>query len=218
MLPDADTEKRPFNFEEFLYHYRFVVFFLLLGVLLVLLGVFLSKNKTNPSGGKVEVLQGTTEAQKIGPEIVVEIVGAVQKSGVYQLQNGSRIEDLIIAAGGFSGSADRVWIDKFINRAAKLSDGQKVYIPKVGEQLSGESAKNDGVYQNTSSVLGAEKTGLININTASLKELDTLPGIGPVYGQNIIEHRPYSNVEELLSKGVLKSSVYQKIKDSISAN
>jgi len=208
MLPDADTEKRPFNFEEFLYHYRFVVFFLLLGVLLVLLGVFLSKTKTNPSGGKVEVLRGTTEAQKIDPEIVVEIVGAVQKSGVYQLPNGSRIEDLIIAAGGFSVSADRVWIDKFINRAAKLSDGQKVYIPKVGESFDSAqdkqsyvvSAKNDGVYQTTSSILGTEKSGLININTASLEELDTLPGIGPVYGQNIIEHRPYSNLEELLSK------------------
>ena len=57
---------------------------------------------------------------------------------------------------------------------------------------------------------------MVNINTATLKELDTLPGIGPVYGQNIIEHRPYSTVEELLSKAVLKKNVYEKIKDKVS--
>ena len=56
---------------------------------------------------------------------------------------------------------------------------------------------------------------LININTASLQELDTLPGIGPVYGQSIVEHRPYSNIEELMSKGALKKNVYEKVKDLV---
>ncbi|MHA2055880.1 MAG: ComEA family DNA-binding protein [Candidatus Hodarchaeales archaeon] len=53
------------------------------------------------------------------------------------------------------------------------------------------------------------------MNTATLKELDSLPGIGPVYGQSIIEHRPYSTVEELLSKDALKKSTYEKVKDLV---
>ncbi len=218
MLPDDATEKRPFNFEEFLYRYRFIIFLLLLGVLLVALGAFLGKSKVDLSGAKVEVLEGTTEAQKVSGEIITEIAGAVQNPGVYKLLIGSRIEDLLVAAGGVSGTADRVWMEKTLNRAAKLSDGQKLYIPAVGEQINTSSAKNNEGYQTTSAVLGAEKSGFININTASLKELDTLPGIGQVYGQNIIDHRPYSNIDELTSRAVLKPSVYQKIKDLISVN
>ena len=57
---------------------------------------------------------------------------------------------------------------------------------------------------------------LININTSDLKSLDSLSGIGPVYAQNIIEHRPYSNTSELVSKGVIPNNTYLKIKDKIS--
>jgi len=56
----------------------------------------------------------------------------------------------------------------------------------------------------------------MNINTVSLQTLDSLPGIGPVYAQNIIEHRPYSDVQELVSKGAIKQSLYDKIKNLIS--
>jgi len=109
-------------------------------------------------------------------------------------------------------------LDKVVNRAAKLADGQKIFIPKAGEsdwQTAGESAKNlegSKVYQN---VQGSNTSKLVNINTASLQELDSLPGIGPVYGQSIIDHRPYSKVEELVTKGAVKQSVYEKIKDLV---
>ncbi|OGM37953.1 hypothetical protein A3F01_03035 [Candidatus Woesebacteria bacterium RIFCSPHIGHO2_12_FULL_38_11] len=109
-------------------------------------------------------------------------------------------------------------MNKMVNRAAKLIDGQKIFIPKIGEssqQTLGSTAKNDGdskVYQGSPPDGGAE---LVNINTASLNELDELPGIGPVYGQSIIDHRPYSDIRELLSKGALKDNVYEKIKDLV---
>ena len=64
--------------------------------------------------------------------------------------------------------------------------------------------------------MGASGAGLVNINTSSLGELDKLPGIGQVYGQKIIEQRPYSNIEEILTKEVLPKNVFEKIKDKIS--
>ena len=66
------------------------------------------------------------------------------------------------------------------------------------------------------SILGAAYEGRVNINTSSLSELDKLPGIGPVFGQRIIEGRSYSTTYDLVKKGVLKESTYQKIKDLIS--
>ena len=107
-------------------------------------------------------------------------------------------------------------MEKFLNRASKLVDGQKVYIPRTGEQSDVLSAKDDGGYQSESLSQEGQKGEFININTADLKTLDSLPGIGPVYGQNIIEQRPYSNTEELVSKDAIPAKTYEKIKDKIS--
>jgi competence protein ComEA len=203
----------PEGLETFLLKYRLLLIVFLGGVVFIGAGIFL--NNSNLSGTKVEVLEATTEAQKASLQIVVEIAGEVEKPGVYKLPRDSRIEDLLLVSGGVSSSADRDWMEKTLNRAAKLSDGQKIYIPAVGEQSPGASAKNTSEYQSVSPGFSAVSGGLLDINTASLKELEALPGIGPVYGQNIIEHRPYSNIEELLSRAVLKSSVYEKIKDLI---
>ncbi|MBI3443334.1 helix-hairpin-helix domain-containing protein [Candidatus Woesebacteria bacterium] len=203
------------NWEEFLFRFRYPILAFLVGIILLGLGFFLTKNGTNLSGTKVEVLEATTEGQEASSFVVVEIAGQVEKPGVYKLPSGVRIEDLLIVSGGLSQNADRVWVEKSLNRAAKLSDGQKIYIPMVGEHSDSLSAKNSGIYQNISSSFSDQGSGLVDINRATLKELDALPGIGQVYAQNIIEHRPYSSIGELLSKGVLKKSVYEKIKDKI---
>jgi competence protein ComEA len=205
-----------FDLEQFVYRFRFFFFFLFLSFVLIILGVNYFRQK-EISSDQVEVLDDGRSVQN-GPEIVVEIAGAVQTPGVYKLSAGSRIEDLLIAAGGLAGDADRSWMDKSLNRAAKLTDGQKIYLPFLGEQTNSGSAKNNAGYQTASSVLGSEKGTLIDINSASLSELDTLPGIGPVYGQSIIDHRPYSKTEELRTKNVLTPSVYEKVKDLVSVN
>jgi competence protein ComEA len=160
-------------------------------------------------------LQATTSGQ-ISGEITVEIAGEVLSPGVYKLPRESRVDDLLVAAGGFSADADRGWTDKYLNRAAKLTDGQKVYIPPANQQIDESSAKSSGGYKTVSSDFSSDSNNLVNINTASSAELDSLPGIGPVYAQNIIEHRPYSTSEELVSKGAIKQSLYDKIKDKIS--
>lgn len=215
MLPNNEflDEKKNFDWENFLFRYKFQIFFILLGTFLVGLGLFYVKKEKSVGNNSIQVLDNATEGQN---DIVVEIAGQVETPGVYKLQNGSRIEDLLILSGGISANADRTWLEKSLNRASKLVDGQKIYIPSVDEQTNVLSANNSGGYQTTSSISDDQGSGLININTASQKELESLTGIGPVYAQNIIEHRPYSSVEELTSKGALGDSTYEKIKDKVS--
>ena len=199
-----------FNFDEFIFNYRWPLTLLLIGAILVGFGVFFAKDSLNLSETKVEVLKSATEVESVNSTVVVEVVGAVEAPGVYQLENGARVDDALIAAKGLSADADRDWMEKFLNRASKVSDGQKIYIPREGEEIKG--AVSDEALAK-SEIVGS---GLININTASQIVLEGLPGIGPVYAQNIIEQRPYSTVEELVSKGALKQGVYEKIKDEVS--
>ena len=180
-----------------------------IGLILIGAGVFFYKSDFLEPSTKVEILDTNLSEG----EITVEIAGEIVSPGVYKLPGGSRVEDLLITAGGFSAGADRDGVEKHLNRAAKLFDGQKVY---VASQSEVSSAKNSDYIKESQPVLGVNQSGLTNINTASLSEPDKLPGIGPVYGQSIIDHRPYSNVEELLSKEALKKSVYEKIKNVVS--
>jgi competence protein ComEA len=203
------------NIEDLFYKFRYPILVFLLGVILTAVGLFVAKNGGNTASEEVEVLRGTTEALEASGEIVVEIAGAVEKPGVYKLSKNSRVEDLLIISAGVSSNADRDWMQKSLNRAAKLIDGQKIYIPVVGEQLTGESAKNIGGYNSVLGSQGSGQTGLVNINLAGQKELESLPGIGPVYAQKISEQRPYSNIEELLSKNVLNKSTFEKVKDLV---
>ena len=129
---------------------------------------------------------------------------------------GARINDLLIASGGLSTNADRTWTDKYLNRAAKLTDGQKVFVPSVNQQSSLSTANNSGGDQTISSTNPSDSSGPININTASLQTLDSLPGIGQVYAQSIIDHRPYSDLNELVTKKAVPQATFNKIKDKIS--
>ena len=98
--------------------------------------------------------------------------------------------------------------------AAPLTDGAKLYIPAVGEQMtgSGESSNSSSADDNT--VLGAQ-TKTININTASDSDLETLSGVGPATAQKIIAGRPYHSAQELLDKKIVGTSVFGKIKEKV---
>lgn len=197
-----------------------LVIFLLLGLILIGFGVLAYKTDIFLSGDTVEVLNNTTVGQNAGPdgssEIVVEISGSVEKSGVYKMKVGDRVDDVLIVSGGLSATADRDWVEKNINRASKLIDGQKIYIYSQSEV---ESAKTNGGIKLDQGVLGESSSNfsdLVNINTASQSELEKLIGIGPVYAQKMIEHRPYSNTQELVSKKIIPQKTYEKIKSEIS--
>ena len=215
---DKNKRKKKFDLEEFVHTYRYPITVFFLGLILIGFGVIFYKVSGDSSSSEIEVLEEAKETQGMEAEVVVEIAGAVQKPGVYKLSLGSRIEDLLVSAGGYSAKADRAWVEKYINRAARLSDGQKIYILSQEEgnkQSELSAANNSGGSGGVSDVRGSGLESLTNINTATQKTLEELPGIGPVYAQSIIEHRPYSTIEELLSKEALKKNVYEKIKDLV---
>lgn len=112
-------------------------------------------------------------------EIVVNVAGAVEKLGVYRLPHGSRVNGVLVAAGGLSEEADRDWTSRYINLAQLVSDGIKIYIPAVGEQqeIGGVFTQPLSITE-SGSVIRLETAKKININNATAAELDTLWGIG----------------------------------------
>ena len=157
------------------------------------------------SGNAIEVVKSPPR------EVVVEVSGAVNDPGVYRLPEESRIEDAIIAAHGLSQDADASWIERNVNRAEVVEDGKKIYIFRQSEVMTAS-----GSVDSNSNSLEAISGSQININIASQSELEGLPGIGPVYAQSIIEHRPYSMVDDLLKTGAIKEHVYDGVKEMIS--
>lgn len=172
-----------------------------------LIGIFVSSKTVSD-----DIVFEANSAQQSPSEvkiIFIDIEGAVVKPGLYKLPQDSRIQDALIAAGGLSASADREYIAKNLNLAIKLTDGAKIYIPSVGEALNGVSVPN------TSSQVG-NVSGLININSGSQTQLESLPGIGPKTAEKIMEGRPYGSVQELLIKKIVGNKVFSQIKDKIS--
>lgn len=125
---------------------------------------------------------------------MIHVAGAVQTPGVVELPAGSRIHQAIGGAGGSLPGADL----NRLNLAAVLTDGQKVHVPLVGEQPSDHPGKYADEDAKGS---GAATTDRINLNTASVDELGTLPRVGPVLAQRIVdwrkEHGNFKTVEEL---------------------
>lgn len=160
---------------------------------------------------KVEIIRGDESTTKINTgEIKVDVEGAVKKPGVYPFKPGSRIGDAIVMAGGFSEVADLAWVAKSLNLAEEIKDGGKIYIPDKSSLKNVETSKVDVKTQ------AADENGKVNLNTASMVELDSLEGIGEVRAKTILDNRPYSKVEDLVSKAKIPESVYEKIKDKVS--
>lgn len=137
--------------------------------------------------------------------IYVYVCGAVNSPGVVVLEEGSRAEAALEAAGGFRQDAGR----DHVNLAAKVSDGEKLYFPTEEEAagLSAERPEESG------------GDGLVNINTADEAALCTLSGIGESRARDIVRYReengPFENCEDIMNVPGIKSSVYGKIKDKI---
>lgn len=139
--------------------------------------------------------------------IFVHVCGEVKKAGVYELKEGSRICDAIIAAGGFKKTANQT----FLNQAQVLSDGEQVVVPMKEE--AGQSV------QKMEEMSGSQNTQKVSINHATCEELMTLPGIGESKANSIIKYREenggFQTLEDLKKIQGIKDGVYSKIVDYI---
>jgi competence protein ComEA len=127
------------------------------------------------------------------PTIYVQVSGAVRRPGVYQVASDARVFQAVGQAGGFAEDADQ----QAIALAAKLSDGCRVYVPRLGEPL-GETVRSP---ETQSGGAGSATTGTVSLNSGTLEQLDALPGIGPAIAQQIITHRetqgPFTSIDQL---------------------
>src|SRR3989344_4339736 len=177
------SKLKSFGFEEFLNRNKIALSVAFFGLILLGFGVFLYKNTDVFNKSSVEVVNEPGKTPDVASNVVVEIAGSVQKPGVYKLPSGSRVEDLMSICGGLSLVADRSWVEKYINRAAKLTDGLKIYIKSVDETVDSDAVKQtmptsanaSEQYQSVSPVLEVDSSSLVNINTAPFSELDNLP-------------------------------------------
>ncbi len=169
---------------------------------------------------------------EVQQKLKVDVAGAVVNPGVYELFENARIEEALNASGGLSDEADRDWVSKNLNLAAKLSDGDKIYIFKVGETTSAPSSADTPVPVSLPSSAGvvsgvgssdASNCSRVNINTASAGTLDDcLSGIGPAYSQKIVEYREahggFKSIEEIQEVRGIGPKTFAKIKDQITVN
>lgn len=147
--------------------------------------------------------------------LVVHVSGAVTLPGVYTLPIGSRVKDAIEAAGGLLPEAD----SRNLNLAALLQDGELIWIPATPQANPTAVAPNKTPNDNNDQTSIPAPTGLININTATQEELDTLPGIGPVKAQNIIDYRnsngPFYTIEAIQDVNGIGPVTYENLKELI---
>jgi len=145
------------------------------------------------------------------PLVVVHVIGAVASPGVYRLPGGSRTEQAVAHAGGFTEDADPT----SLNLAASVVDGQQLI---VRSKPSVQATIEPGAVGLTP----ARSDTKLNLNTASQADLDQLPGIGSVLAQRIIERRqrlgPFQAVEQLRDEKLLPGATYERIKDLITVN
>jgi competence protein ComEA len=178
--------------------YRTPLLAVLTGVAVLGLVFFILRQRESPPPLELRV----SDATSADSEIMVYVTGAVAAPGVYPLHEGDRVVDAVEAAGGPSPEADLVTL----NLARRIHDEDQVVVPRIGEQA-------------TVSQVAAAETGpdtLIDINTAAAAVLDSLPGIGEVYSQRIVDSRTaeglFDSTEDLVTRQIIPRSTYEKIK------
>jgi competence protein ComEA len=126
-------------------------------------------------------------APKPPPEIFVDVVGAVRRPGVYRLRDGSRVATALARAGGTTAKAQL----ELVNLAARVSDGEQIVVPRRGAAPVGAVGAGDA----------SSGQGPVHLNSATLEQLDALPGVGPVTAQKILDYREqhgaFGSVDEL---------------------
>lgn len=207
-----------------------IIFFIILSIMLVVIiyyiysafykNTFTSYYETNNLiedslivGNNTNILENSENDY-----IIIYICGAVKENKVITLKQNSRISDAIDAVGGLNTDADLT----NINLAYILEDGEKIYIPKIGEQTQEDTTDFSSVQNNldTSYYSNSKNNKKVNINKATQTELETIPGIGPSTASKIIDYREengrFYSIEDIKNVDGIGDKKYENIKDYIS--
>jgi competence protein ComEA len=163
---------------------------IVLGALALALALTLANRLLRDAGTAYQAAPAATRAVPAtvapAPVLVVNVVGAVRRPGLYRLPQGSRIADAVARAGGATRRAQI----ELVNLAAPLADGTQVVVPSRAPAAAGGTSASPST-----------PTGPVHLNTATLEQLDGLPGVGPVTAQKILDYRQqhgaFSSVDEL---------------------
>lgn len=172
------------------------------------------------------VVKNEIKVEEVAKNLIyVYVAGEVNNPSVVELEEGQRVADAIEKAGGLTDSGEI----KNINLAYKLQDGEKLYIPSLDEVMESEeentnidyitSGINDGENQKNNNSESNIDNGLVNINTATQTELETLDGIGPSTAKKIIDYREengkFNSIEEIQNVSGIGNAKYEAIKNDI---
>lgn len=162
--------------------------------------------------------------QELQTLVVVDISGAVTSPALYEMKSGSRIGELIDEAGGLNAEADKAFVSRNINLAKPLVDGEKIHVPSLKETSDGiflekqrylTYLSDDNVAAVKNSLNSSENESVISINQATVETLIKLEGVGEKTAEKIIENRPYSSIDELVTRDVLSENGLKKIQSEI---
>ena len=184
--------------------------------------------KAEPSAGSTDRTELSDASSEKAKTLVVHICGAVSAPGVYELPAGSRIIDAVEAGGGFLPEAD----EACCNLAEEIVDGCQIYIMTKSESCAdGQTEKKAGIQTSPDSDMQttdrnvrsnsapALENGLVNLNTADIAALTTLPGIGESRAKAIIsyreQHGAFAQIEDIMKISGIKQAAFSKIKDKI---
>ncbi|WP_274641602.1 helix-hairpin-helix domain-containing protein [Streptococcus equinus] len=178
----------------------------------------LSTSFSTSSGETSQPKTAKSASKSESDKIFVDIKGAVRKEGVYELTSGSRVTDVVKLAGGFTDDADK----KSVNLAEKVADEAVIYVARVGEEVTPASTSSQAKNTAASGAQQDADSAQINLNTATLEELQTISGIGAKRAQDIIDYRDnnggFSSVDDLKNVSGIGEKTLEKLKAEVTVD
>lgn len=188
---------------------------ILLAIILFIAGMSVKSSKSTSEITSLvnqEAMKDENLDEVINENIFVHIVGEVEDPDLYELKSESRLKDLIEKAGGFTDGADQ----ESVNLALKLEDEMMVRVPSVNDTEINVDYNNQIL-----GISGTDQVDMVNINTASLEELQTLSGIGPKTAEKIVDFREnekFQTIEDIMNVNGIGEKTFDDIKEKIRVN